>query len=611
MKMKKAGLYIIWALLVVGILPCCTSPHQTPQGPPVIRSVDDQVPKALFVTTGVNLDNTDKNLPPDVVAALHAFNKLGVPVRLAPRDILWQPDSLIQYAYLILSTAKGVHDADRKYSLSYMTDAELENIARYVQKGGVLIAGDNIGRNDYMGLDRILKKRKLDASVYPLAPVLGYEAVETNLKNHRLTGTGKLPVETVRTGDYDLWTTVPTRPLSEHLQVLAYWTDGHDSIPAITLNRYGKGWAISLPLSGLLKPAPDGLWSMRQIHRFYAFVDSVRNPKYRIRIHPWPRKAPAALAVSFNPSDSARSYRFVLDQLQEKDIPAVFFVHGKMNDTIRRLLRKYPVGTASNGYAYAHYRNLDFSSTVNDIKLNEYVWKRSFKGFRFPYTTPTFNGLNVLQRNHYRYESSITANNLNVLRGSNVPYNLVISQGDYYVDTGLWELSPPWHDDYFFLHPLAEGGYPTPKQFEKDVQLLDQFLIDYWHYVVLPVNGLMVYIGHPMLTGHNEQTFGALQHLVDTARSRQAWLASLDEIWRYKQVLDRVKITARQQDQKIHLSFWLPENIIVPGFTLKLSFAPAGVQTSDGRKVETVTEGNHTYLIFDLQTGLDMDIQLP
>ena len=111
------------------------------------------LPRALFITSG-NGDSRG-SIAPGIVLAIQELNKYGIPVRLESRDILDKKDELLGYNLLILSTAIGYHDADRQYSLTYMSDKELENIRDFVKNGGVLIAGDNVGRNYPDGTDRI------------------------------------------------------------------------------------------------------------------------------------------------------------------------------------------------------------------------------------------------------------------------------------------------------------------------------------------------------------------------------------------------------------------------------------------------------------------------
>jgi hypothetical protein len=145
-----------------------------------------QLPRVLIITTG--LESSKTTLPKGIVIALQSFNQKGAIVRLEPRDILFQLDELKKYNILLLSTASGYHDADRKYSLSFMSEAEMENIREFVHSGGILISGDNVGRNKTDGTDRIVLYGKLSADNYPLAECYGLELSEKNMEGFQVFG---------------------------------------------------------------------------------------------------------------------------------------------------------------------------------------------------------------------------------------------------------------------------------------------------------------------------------------------------------------------------------------------------------------------------------------
>ena len=90
-------------------------------------SLNKQLPRVLFITTGIS--DEDGQMAQGVVVAVQAFNKKGAIVRLEPRDILYDFEELSKYNIVILSTFPAYHDADRKYSLSYMSDEELIIVA--------------------------------------------------------------------------------------------------------------------------------------------------------------------------------------------------------------------------------------------------------------------------------------------------------------------------------------------------------------------------------------------------------------------------------------------------------------------------------------------------
>lgn len=602
---------ILWGLFtgITGVLGACNRSSEGSFVESKKFSLRDRIPQALVITSGVSTDKEPVNLAPGVAAALHAFHRSGVPVRLAPRDILWNPDSLDRYAFLVLSTAEGFHDADRPYSLSYMTDAEMEIIAAYVKKGGILIAGDNVGRNDFEGNDRILKTGKLEPSVYPLAEVLGYTASEHNLRGFEFIPGKIFSHSRQRLGDYDLWTPLPDSMLSPHTQILARWTDGRDTFPAVVLHPYGKGLALSLTLSGFLNPAPaGGMAPESDIFHFYRFIDSMRDPELRIRTVPWPGNASAALALTFNlPPDESIPALFP-SRLQKLNVPATFFVSGKSVAS----LSHFPsdIETASAGYAYMRHSRADFGLSLKDIKLNEYVWNRKFAGFRFPYTDPATQALEILADNAYLYESSLTADNYTRLEGADVPFNLVVSEEGKFHSLPLWEFPPVRHDDYFFLGFLRQRDTFALTDLRKKVSVMRVFLRDYWKKTVLPVKGMMVFIAHPSLSGYNDLTFSALDSLIRVARNDRAWITDLHAAARHMSALHRTRIDIEKRSDIMILHF-SDSSPSVKGFGLRLNFNPESVKADRPLTIRSLREGKATVLLFDSQPGLKIYVRLP
>ena len=168
--------WIVLAVLPIALFVQCSTDLKFDNDP---DTKGRMLPRALFITTGSGQNNVE--LEQGVVVAVQSFNKRGVPVRLETRDVLYHPEKLREYNILILSTFPGYHDADRKYSLTYMDDVQLENLNRFVQQGGVLIAGDNLGRNFYDGTDRIVKFGKLAPENWVLSATFGVRLSEKNM----------------------------------------------------------------------------------------------------------------------------------------------------------------------------------------------------------------------------------------------------------------------------------------------------------------------------------------------------------------------------------------------------------------------------------------------
>jgi len=150
------------------------------------KDYDTMLPRALFITSGISDNNV--LLAKGVVIAIQTLNARGVPVRLETREILYDYEQLSKFNILILSTFPGYHDADRKYSLSYMTDEELKNLNRFVKEGGVMISGDNVGRNFFDGTDRIIKYQKLTPDNWQLSETFGLSLAERNMTGYDIEG---------------------------------------------------------------------------------------------------------------------------------------------------------------------------------------------------------------------------------------------------------------------------------------------------------------------------------------------------------------------------------------------------------------------------------------
>ncbi len=598
---------IILSLVFVSLFACADKEIRVANSMNEQVDLQQQLPRVLFITTGINTEQEDKDLPKGVIVALHTFNTLGIPVRLEPRDVLFDYDFLMQFNLIILPTAKTYHDADRMYSLTYMTDEELNVLKKYVQNGGIILAGDNLGRNYFDGTDRILKNNRLDTDNYPLAEVFGWTMVEKNMQNYRITGNinHDLQGELLTATNDENWVLIPQKPLSKQVEIWAYWKNNKDSIPALTLNRFGKGYACLLPSSDFIHPvSAGGAWSVAQITSFYrsiirSFFDDA------IQVNPWIKNYQSALALSFNTSGNSgdkSDYKRLFDFLKKEKLPATFFVNGNLNDTLTSYLLNQKPSLSSTGYEYLNFIYADYATAVNDILRNNSRWKQKFTGFRFPYTNPSFEGLVALSQHGFSYESSLSANNIEFLQGSVVPYNLVFAKKDYYQSTQILELSPTYHDDYYFLQDLREGGYAHPRDFDKDVLLLKEYLINYWQYAVRPHKGVMIYLGHPDLTAHNEQTLTVLKKLADSLRKSNVWIAGMNEIKNFRDFFNNAKLIVKRNSGKFSVEIKAPNRTKVKDFSLKLNFKPHEINIKNGG-FSVVEQANSYFLIFDAFDG--------
>ncbi len=564
------------------------------------------LPRALFITTGIDFTREDPALPPAVVLAVQELTKNGIPVKLADRDILYRKEELMQYQILILLTARGIHDADRELSLSYMTDAELHNIKDFVREGGFLISGDNVGRNTYEGDDRILKTGELGPESYVLSDVYGLIFKEVNAGGYSVVGI-KAPFEgdKLPAYDVDIWLAMGVKAISGELDTLAVWYNGTHTYPAVTRHRYGKGISYLVGLSDWLVPANDGgKSSIAQIEKFYRWVaqDYHQQKGLPIRRNVWPNAHAAAFAISFNMGDTLSSYQFVIDRLRQQHIRPTFFVSGTVKKEIRDYLKAQKVDLASSGYLYTSYGGMDFADATQDILQNEARWQAHFDGFRFPFTTPAYKGMLALYQNNYSYSSSISANHLDFILGSMIPHNVVLSGEDYYQTTEMLEVAPTYHDDYFFIGKLKTDEYKTPRQLQNDILRYRQYLQDYWQYAVKPNKGLMLVLAHPDLTGHNEQTFSALQSIIDTVRMQNAWITSLPEVVRYFQNNDRIRLAVKNDEKEAEIYVKAEAGARINNYAVKPAFKPESARATIG-KAAIKHIGSDYFVVFDAMDG--------
>ncbi len=446
-------------------------------------ALNKQLPRVLFITSGIS--NEDAQLAQGVVVAVQAFNKKGAIVRLEPRDILYDYEELTKYNIIILSTFPGYHDADRKYSLSYMSDEELHNLTRFVRQGGVMIAGDNVGRNFPDGTDRIIVYQQLNSENWELSKCYGLSLSEKNMTDYQsegeITNYSKWHINpgSFIEKDAELWTLVPDSLASENLKVLGYWKNGTDSIPAFIENDYEKGTAFLMASSSFLHPVNDGgYWSVEQIEKFYDYVIDEYNKSngFNVTLNPWPNAHDYAFCVTFNSEGVIDQCERIFQALEKENIKATIFVNGLVNDTIRSFLKTTKCQLESSGYSYSNFKGMKYPQSLDDILRNESNWKIDFRGFRFPYTKPGYWGLLALDKHDYAFESSIGANNLDFIHGSVFPYNIVIANDGFYKSTDILEIAPTYHDDYYFLKDIKEDKELNPDRLKKNVMIYSRYL---------------------------------------------------------------------------------------------------------------------------------------
>ncbi len=570
-----------------------------------------QLPNALFVTTGINFEKQDPALSEAVVIAIQSLNKRGIKVRLEPRDVLYEKEKLSNFSIIILSSSLGIHDADRKYSLTYMTDHELNNLKDFVNAGGVLIAGDNIGRNYFDGSDRIKKFKQLTPSNYPLSEVFGAILEEKNMKGYRIIGKkDAFKDESLNTFEYNIWTLVPDKVISRDLKVLASWENGNKSYPAITKNKYGNGTGYLLASSEFLQPANNGGYSgIKQIQKFYNYVvdDYLHKNKINLELNPWPNGYDQAFAISFNSGGTLKNYKFVTNKMKKNKIKPIFFVNGKTASDIKKYLVENNISIASSGYRFRNYKNINYSLAVNDILRNENEWERHFSGFRFPYTTPNYFGLLAADLHNYKYESSISVNNIDFIHGSNFPHNLVISHHKFYKSSNMLEIAPTYHDDFFFLGSLDGAEYRSEEQMKKDIMLYNQYLQNFWEIATLPNSGLMLILAHPNLIGKNNNSFKPIKNIINTAKKSNTWITDIETVANYTNDIQNLRFFIDNSGERTKVLIKSKNDKVIKGVTLISKLKPVSASCLKGNI--SIKKNKSTYLIiFDAFNNQELEI---
>jgi hypothetical protein len=602
----------IWVVLVlmgVLIMACGQKQHEIEES--VTRRMDQQLPRVLIVTTG--LEGQNAILPKGIVIALQAFNREGAVVKLEPRDILHEPAQLKTYNMIILSAAPGYHDGDRKYSLSFMSDSEMENIRQFVEEGGVLISGDNIGRNQMDGTDRISRYTVLSRDVYPLAHCYGLELSERNMEGYEIYGNisgGEDGYIRPRAKE-NFYTPVPDTIFSNRAEILAHWVNTGDTAAAVVQNRYGKGTVYLLASSDFLHPANEGgFMGMQGIMEFYTSVikDFRQQNDIPIGVNPWPAGHDYAFCLTLNAEGTLTQYTRTLEVLNEYNLHPTIFVDGNVDQEIMNFLQTRDVHIESRGYGFTNYRNLNYARAVQDLYRNEIYWNTEFQGFRFPFTMPGFWGLIALSEKEYSFQSSLGANNLDFIHGSVAPHNIVMADDGFYQSTEIIELSPTYHDDYYFFKDLPEDGLQRAAEMGKQALLFEKYLENYWSDAVKPYSGLMVFQGHPRYVGLNDTTLQALKNSIARVQQDNTWFASAMDIAVFRRNLIRTKFYVQQENDRYIISVDAPRDGILQDVTFNLDFKPGSVHAELG-KAKIISDDSGYRVVADVFKGQKIVIQ--
>ncbi|NQU34841.1 MAG: polysaccharide deacetylase family protein [Bacteroidetes bacterium] len=586
------GGYFTWKRLPLAMAFLCLFVHNS-------TAQSYSLPKALFLTTGDGEGNG--TVSDGIVLALQSFNKLGVPVRLENRDILLIPNQLDLYSILIIPTRIGYHDQPYPYSLTYMSVLEMSNISNWVKKGGTLVTGINIGRNSLESIDRLSNNESLNSTNYTLSTCLGLELIEKEMSNYWYSD-NNLGIwdEALKRINIPRWNIVPSNT-SKSVKINSWWKNGVDSFPAITTNKHGNGNAICLPTFDFIHPVEDnGLSTQKEIDLFYEFVynTAIGSRKNEIYLHPWINAMSSAFCWTFDDGGSLSEYQRIIRFIDQTENKTIFFVTPEIDSSIILLLRNNPnIKLEGHSYSHSDFRELSFFETKNEFLMNRDFWGESFSGFRFPYVSNSFWGMYLLEEMNFTYETSIAANHFDFIRGSVVPYNIPIFNQDFYKSLDLLEISQIYRSDwYFYQKILNEEEYRVIDQ-EADAHLFEHYLKTYLDSIVIPNNGAMVFLGHPMYSGISETTIKPLYKLQDYIKSKNVWVTSPNEIAQRWNKLRKLDIAIQDKDDAMCIELCLP-NDKLEGLSFRLEKTPVKVKCNQKHKLKIVDEA--TYLIIDL-----------
>lgn len=281
--------------------------------------------------------------------------------------------------------------------------------------------------------------------------------------------------------------------------------------------------------------------------------------------------------------------------------PAIF-VSGLVKDKVKSFLKSshYPLG--SSGYAYKNFQNLRYAESNDDILLNSNYWDVDFHGFRFPYTKPGFWGMRALDENHYSFESSIGANNIDFIYGSVFPYNIVIANNGFYKTTDILEIAPVYHDDYYFLNAIYTDNNPNASQLYNRTLIYSKYLENFWDYAVKPYHGLMVYLGHPQYVGFNDTTVLSLTNLIKKVKHENVWITTMNDVADFRRNLSELQFNFETGNDELEIEISSPENIFVEDVTINFLNKIKSASAKKG-KTRIVGGNEKPKLIFDAFNG--------
>lgn len=568
-------------------------------------------PRVLILTTGTDGAGT---LPAGANVAMETFNRLGAQAWVGNKSFLLEPQRLARFRIIIAPTTYGYHDGDRLFSLTYMDEVMLANLADWVERGGILVAGENVGRNTIDGEDRVVSDGLLDEMEWPLARVFGYRLVERNMTGYRLTRatdadlTRGYGVEIVPPLA-DEWILVPDLVLGDSVRVQARWSNGADSVPGLTVNRFGKGHGVYVSSFGILHPSiAGGRGDVPEIVEFYEQVFGLAfGDAPPVHLNPWPGAARAAVAVTLDDEGNLAEFERTLVRLF--GVPRVksvdLFACGEIPPDVLAFVRADSrIRLANHGQTRPFFDRIDNARTVWEIARAE-TWIGRTGVFRFPHLRPSPVGMFVLSNRGYRVESSIRIDHRHGYAGTLFPYNLpVFTPGCYCLTTDVLELSPALSDWTFYGDGVDQAPYPEQRQ-RTDAGMYRAALDAAWRELIRPGRGMMVMTGQPMYTGHSDATLDPVISFLKDLEP-DAWVSGLDGIHDWWRTLENVEIrmSGGQGRTRLYLVNHNPDPVPGLAFRIPVRDGTMPLVTSTGVSIDRLTreeeDGEFLYLVFEL-----------
>ena len=563
------------------------------------------MPKVLFMTSGI--DEGSGYIAEGVTVAIQTFCKKGIFVWLDNRDVILEPEILSEYSVIVMPTSVGYNDGDRKYSLTFLSDFEMENIKNWVNNGGILITEENIGRNHSDGTDRVDANGELNESNWKFSELFGFKMKEIDMNGFALEETSEKiwNAGIKEKSDENEWMLIPTDITSGKIKILGEWIRDNEKIPAITCNEFGKGKAYFFTTTYILHPSnAGGVSSIEQIENFYDYVikTSGLSNKFEVEINPWPSAYTTAFCAGFNSAGNPDQYRRLNDFLKTENLHATLFADSSVNTEELDIIKGNKDFNIQSGlFSGKDISESNYSEAVQEIVMNEQHFGNKFSGLRFPFQKTNFWGLIYADEKGYKSESSVGIDHLTGYEGSVFPYNIPVSQNSFYKTLNMLEISPAnGRDENYFPGSINDKDYTEEDQ-RTDAQLFSRYLLDFYEFVTGKYNGLIVYSGSPGFTAFSEITLQPLKKLVDTLRTNNCWITGFDEVTSFRNSLKDLTVGISESGNEINLTVRLPKDAEIKGLTFRMKSKPAEVKTTGSNNVKEI-KGLY-YLITDVKDG--------